>query len=131
MSSTAVPQAFTCDSQVSQRSPVRIAKLLYRSACAIAVLAQLEGIPAEGVTVLSVRLGRCYTLQIHLRADQGYSVRTVHCAYPDAPEAFSRHITLMEALLDLDACESEYLACAEEERVGALDELRAQGSLGA
>jgi len=53
-------------------SPFRLAKLTFRSACAIAVLAQIEAIPAEGVTVSSVQLGRHYTLQVHLTADQGY-----------------------------------------------------------
>jgi len=113
-------------------NPYRLAKIAYRSACAVAVLAQLENIPEEGITVFATKLGHhdrfFYTLQVHLNAGQQYEVRAVHSTGPRGDhDRVSSHPTLSEALSALSVFERDYYACEEEERQGAVEALREQG----
>lgn len=112
-------------------NPYRLAQFAYRSACAVAVLAQLESIPQEGVTVFATKLGHhhrfFYTLQVHLNACQQYEVRSVHSTARSYCDCISTHSTLSEALNALAAVERSYYDCEEDERQGAIEALREQG----
>lgn len=113
-------------------NPYRLAKFAYRSACAIAVLAQLENVPEEGVTVFATKLGHhhrfFYTLQVHLNTSQQYEVRSVHTTASSGEHYLvSTHSTLSEALQALSGFERDYYDCEEEERQGAIEALREQG----
>jgi hypothetical protein len=95
---------------------VRFAKLCYRKVIAAGACALIDQIPHEGVTILTVRVGGKYTLQVHVNADRSFSVRCVICICPQETEVWSTHATLGAALHALDLMERN----APQENVAGL-----------